>query len=96
MSFLDRLLAPKVRVRIIVRVKPENCHMISNSIKTWDLPGAIRLGHAGNIDIELEGKKEAIEKKLEQLYRNPLLAASSMQIQWLPYTGKFTYITMTF
>ena len=97
MFLFEQLLSPKVRLQMVVSgVTPENAHLIKNSIQTWGLPGRIRMQGAGHMDVEIEGRQVSITHKLEELAHNPLMSHSSIQTRWLPYTGVYHFMSVTF
>ncbi len=97
MFLLDHLLSPKVRLQLHVSgVTAEHAHLIKNSIQTWGLPGRIRMQGSGNLDIEVEGRQNAITSKLDELAHHPLVAHCAVQAKWLPYTGVYNYMSVSF
>jgi hypothetical protein len=97
MSLLDRLLSPKARARVVVRIRTaESANLLQNMVKTWGIPGRLRPLSGGHFDIEMEGRQSAIRSRVDELCRCPFLANNTLQIQWLPYTGRFSYMMICF
>ncbi len=97
MSLIDHLMSPKIRAHLTVRAKTvESRHMLQNLIKSWGFPGTIRVGPDGYLFMDLEGRKATLEKRIEELAHHALVADSTLVTQWLPYTGSYTYLVISF
>lgn len=97
MSLINSLLSPKVHVRLTVRSRTmEGRYQVQNSIKSWGFPGTMRVATDGYLFVELEGRKQTLEKRIEELARHPMVLDGSMVTQWKPYTGSYSYLAVSF
>jgi hypothetical protein len=96
-ALIESLLSPKVKARAIMHVaKMERSHFIQNIVKSWGLPGNLRILPSGLIDIELEGRQATLRARIEELSHNPLISSNVIKISWLPYTGNYKYLSVSF
>ncbi len=69
------------------------CHRQATAL---NLTGWVKNLSDGSVRLHVEGKKETIEVILTQLRTGPSHAqVERVDIQWLPFTGKFTSFEIT-
>jgi hypothetical protein len=91
---IKRLFSPKVESKILIKgtLPPGNVYSIQSTVQRWGFPGRIQLLSATLIQIELEGRMVAIEKRLEELRHSPLLGSNcTLQVSFFAASGKFTF-----
>jgi hypothetical protein len=99
LTAIGSIIWPKTRACVVIhgKLSEHTVYRLRNLVQSWGVPGLLNGARPDTVNIEIEGRESVLRERVGSLRRDPLLIGTrKVEIQWLPYLGKYRYFTAIF